>query len=362
MSRDKPSSTDFPGSSSPMNGPVHGHDDDAGIEELLREVGARAEPTTQLADEVRAAVYAEWRAMVEGRERRRRGVGFALAAGVVGLVAASVVAVRIGQRDPQQALAREPQPVATIVRVNGHPQIEQAGQLHEAALGEVLSTGMRLQTADSSVALDFANGAKHLSLRLDADTQLRFSKLDTVELQTGALYIDAGNTGEGAPLIVQTAAGAVRHVGTQYQVRTIAGSVPGIEVSVREGRVEIASDYGTNTGSAGERVAVSRAGAISRSAVLAHDPSWQWVAQVSPPFSMDGKPLTSVLEWVARETGRELIYDSAAARQAAAAGLMRGSIINVPLDKAIPAVLSASNKVKLAELSENTLRITLKRD
>jgi hypothetical protein len=352
MSRDYPSSTDFAGSPPP----AYGHDD-AGIEELLREVGARAEPSAELTTQVHAAVYAEWRALVQGRERRRRGVGLALAAGVVGLVAATIVTVRIGQ--PPDA---GPRPLASIVRVNGHPQIEVAGQLHEAALGEVLAPGMRLLTGDSSLALDFGHDAQHLSLRVDAGTQLRFSKLDSIELQAGALYVDAGNTEQSATLTVQTVAGAVRHVGTQYQVRTVGGSMPGIEVSVREGRVEIASDHGTNTGNAGELIALSTAGAVSRRALPAHDLSWQWAAGVAPPFDIEGRPLTSFLEWVSRETGRQLTYDSPEAQQAAATVQMVGSITKLPLDMAIPAVLSTTNKVKLAALSEKSLRITLKRD
>src|SRR4051812_28442004 len=87
---------------------AHLDDAEAGIEDLLRQIGARDEPEVQLADEVRTAVHAEWRSVVEARQRRRRLLSMALAAGIVGLVATTV---RIGQPGPLS--------VATIVRVEG---------------------------------------------------------------------------------------------------------------------------------------------------------------------------------------------------------------------------------------------------
>ena len=45
--------------------------DEAGIEELLRQVGARDEPAADMMREVEAAVHAEWQNMLQERRRRR---------------------------------------------------------------------------------------------------------------------------------------------------------------------------------------------------------------------------------------------------------------------------------------------------
>jgi hypothetical protein len=322
-------------------------DEDAGIEKLLREVGTRDEPDEQLAAAVRKAVHAEWRAVVQLRSRRRT-LTFALAASVVGLAAVTVV---LRARQP------EPQWVANVVSIEGQPQIEYASTWRQVRGGEALQTGARLQTADGRIALELGS-SRTLSLRIDASSQVLFKAPDIIELQAGTLYVDASAVMPSVPLTVQTVAGAVRHVGTQYQVRAVAGRMHGIEVSIREGHVEIASNFGTHTGSAGERVAVSTTGGIERSVLSSYDASWQWTTRIAPPFDIADRPLSAFLEWVARETGRELVYDSPAAQRAAARLQLFGSIAGLDPDTALSAVLSTT-KFRRLQTPEGSLRITL---
>ena len=54
--------------------------DDAEIENLLRQVGARDEPSPALEREVYAAVHAEWRALLDERRSRRRTLIWSVAA------------------------------------------------------------------------------------------------------------------------------------------------------------------------------------------------------------------------------------------------------------------------------------------
>jgi hypothetical protein len=344
MSSEHPSSTSMPpGSPQPANA----HDDDAGLGDLLREVGAREEPDEQLTQVVHEAVRAEWRAVVRARSRRRWLV-VALAAGVVGLVTATVV-LRVPQPEPQW--------VADIVRVEGQPRMEFGGRQHQVRTGEALRTGTHLQTADARVALELGS-SRTLSLRIDVNSHVLFKAPDVIELQAGALYVDASAIATTLPLTVQTAAGAVRHVGTQYQVRSVAGRMNGIEVSIREGRVEIASNFGTNTGVAGEQVAVSTAGGIERRALSSYDASWQWTTRVAPPFDITDRPLSAFLEWVARETGCELVYDSSAVQRAAAELQLFGSIAGLDPETALSAVLSTT-KFRRLQAPQGTLLIAL---
>ena len=54
--------------------------DEAGIEELLRQVGARDEPSADMMQEVEAAVHAEWQSMLQERRRKRRYMTVGIAA------------------------------------------------------------------------------------------------------------------------------------------------------------------------------------------------------------------------------------------------------------------------------------------
>src|SRR5262245_13802533 len=114
-------------------------DDEAGIEDLLRQVGARAEPDEDVMEAARAAVHAEWRSVIEARLRRRRVVAFGLAASVAGLLAVSVVS----WREPVTPTA--PIMVATVVRVDGDVRIGDGATAHSAKAGEVLLSGVRIQ-------------------------------------------------------------------------------------------------------------------------------------------------------------------------------------------------------------------------
>jgi ferric-dicitrate binding protein FerR (iron transport regulator) len=337
---------------SPENAPglpdaAKSNDADLGIEELLRVLGARDEPSEQLTNAVREAVHAEWRAVVQ-RRSRRRVLSVAFAAGLASLIAATVV-LRVRQPEPQW--------VANVVTVEGQPQIRFDGARHLVQAGEVLQTGASLQTEAARVALQVGSSGT-LSLRIDAGSRVLFKAPGVIELQAGALYVDASAEVPPVPLTVQTAAGAVRHIGTQYQVRTLAGRTKGIEVSIREGRVEIASTFGTNAGVAGELVAVSTTGGIERSALSSYDVSWQWATRIAPPFDIADRSLSVFLEWVARETGRELIYDDAAARRAAAGLKLFGSIAGLDPDTALAAVLSTTRFRRL-QSPEGSLRIAL---
>jgi ferric-dicitrate binding protein FerR (iron transport regulator) len=325
--------------------------DDSGIEALLRQVGAREEPSTAMMAEVEAAVHAEWQTMVAQRQRRR-SMGWGMAASFVVVVAAAALGLRY---------LNGSSPVATIADVDGHVLVASGGglmsseQWGERASGQQVMKGERIQTDDRSRAALSVGG---LSLRLDHNTTLRVAALDKVVLETGALYVDSppaadGNTADR--LDVETHSGTVRHVGTQYQVRSHADD---IEVSVREGRVTIINAAYTSTGLAGERIRLTSQGEVSRDALSPLASDWQWVAEAAPPFDIDNRPLSDFLRWVARETGRRLVYASAQAQAAAEGVRLRGSIAELDPDTALNAVL-ATTQLRRYETKDESIGITL---
>src|SRR5262245_46206350 len=311
--------------------------DDTSIEELLLQVGARDEPSAEMMLEVQAAVHAEWQSMVRARRTRRQFIAVGIAASAVLAVGVAFFGVRY--------MAPSPIQVAQITRIDGHLLVRPQGQTaRELAVAQSVSTGETIQTDDRSrAALQFVDA---VSLRLDQGTIVKVASADELVLTAGALYIDsqAQNPQE---LTVRTDAGSVRHVGTQYEVRTHADDMV---VSVREGRVMIANAAGTRGGTAqgtssavaSEDIRVPPRGQIVRGTVAAHAPRWQWAAHTAPQFDINDHTLAVFLEWVARETGRKVVYASSEAQSAANGLKLRGSILGLDPDTALNAVLSTT--------------------
>lgn len=304
---------------------------DAGIEELLREVGARDEPSPEAAREVLSAVHAEWLNIVQERRRQQRVVAWRIAAGVAVAVLVSTFSYRF--------MAPEAAQVASIENVDGR-LLASADEDDPAArsVGEFIRVGDTVQTdARSRAAVSFPDG---VSLRLDYGTRLTVDANDHITLAFGAVYIDAPSSAKHADaLTVATLAGSVQHLGTQYEVRT---ETDAMLVSVREGRVRLTNASGSNTGEAGQVLRLSTDGALTRSIRTATDPHWQWAVEAAPDFDIDNQSLASFLQWIARETGRHLVYSTPEAASAAAAVKLRGSIAGLDADAALVAVLSTT--------------------
>jgi hypothetical protein len=333
-----------------MNAP---HDN--GIDDLLREVGPRVQVPADIIATVHAAVINVWHTTLERRQRQRRNQRYAFAAGIVAVLSITVFSLR-ARDEPPVAMAR-------VLRIDGRLQVADAsGALHTAQVGETLLSGTQLATDPGShAALDFGDG---LGLRLATASTLRLSARGRVALESGTLYVDSSiDTAQVVPLTVQTVAGSVHHIGTQYQVRTLTGPLGsrGIEISIREGQVQVEAAGHTSIGSAGERLSISARGQVVRSSLSALDPSWQWASRAAPQFDIAGHSLDEFLRWAAHETGRKLSYDSAASKSAAEALQLGGSIAGLDPDTALGAVLSTT-KLRSSQPAADALRITLRGD
>jgi ferric-dicitrate binding protein FerR (iron transport regulator) len=173
-------------------------------------------------------------------------------------------------------------------------------------------------------------------VRIDQSSQLAFASGEEASLLEGAAYVDSGATTSpgAAAFALHTAAGTVRHLGTQYEAR-IDGTR--LRVAIREGKVLIDSPGGSVSGVAGEQILLD-GGRISRSDLPAHDVSWNWLGMVTPAYSIDGASLADFLHWAARETGRELVFADAETELAASRIILRGSVQGLSPDESIVAV------------------------
>lgn len=299
---------------------------------LLRAAGARPVPSAAVATDVRAAVESEWRATLAARARRRQWTGWAAAAGV----AVAAVGAWLLYPSPQTA----PSQVASVTRVVGSVEQDRGdGRWAPVAAGDSLDDRTRLRTAgDGRLALELTSG---VALRLDVDTELALARLDRAALARGAVYVDSGSArgGPGADLELATPGGSVRHLGTQYEARVQDGRV---RVGVREGRVRVAADGGDVFAGAGERLVIE-GGALKREPLARTGADWQWIADITPPFMLEGRTVEEFLVWAARETGRTVVFTSPEAAQRAQAVRLSGTVEGLAPDEAVVAALSTTS-------------------
>jgi ferric-dicitrate binding protein FerR (iron transport regulator) len=312
--------------------------DDESIETLLRHVGARDEPSPAVMNEVQHALHAQWREMLAERSLRRRKIAYGLAASVA--IVAVVAAVTLQWLSPNRG------PVATIARIDGSLRLmaARAEAPQPARVGQPVSVGETLQTdAGTRAALAFDAG---LSLRIDGGSTLELAAPDRLILSAGAVYVDAAPGLErNASLRIQTRAGIVRHLGTQYQIRQDTRAVV---LSIREGRVQIESSHGASDASAGEVLRILDGGAVERSSITPYDASWHWAIAAAPAFDIDNRLLSDFLDWVSRETGKRIVYASPRALQVAQSVVLRGSIGGLDAESAVSPVLSTTDLRRFA--------------
>jgi len=290
--------------------------EDQNLERLLRHAGPRAAVPEDVARRVRASVHAVWD---EQRSRhRRRPLAWVLAAAAV--VVFALVAFNLSRRAPAPELAS----VAHVDAVAGDVKL---------GLGDVLPAGRTLRTGPGQqVSLHTVAGP---SVRLDADSTLALRSANVFSLERGAVYVDSGSARD-ATLAIDTPLGEVRHVGTQYAVRLSEGS---IRVGVREGRVQIGSAQGPLVVDAGSELSLSASGATHAEALLPYGPHWAWVQQIARSPRIDGRPLGELLEWVSRECGRKVRFESPALAARSATISLNGSIDGLTPEAALDAVL-----------------------
>jgi ferric-dicitrate binding protein FerR (iron transport regulator) len=200
--------------------------------------------------------------------------------------------------------------------------------------GDILRTG-----SDGRTAIALSSGVQ---LRLDTGTQLALNDVDEAALARGAVYVDSG-VATGAPaarFVLDTPAGDVRHLGTQYEAR-LDGSV--LQVGVREGRVEVSGVHGAVIAEAGELLAVGGTGQVTRGALAPDASAWDWVQGITPPFSIEGRTVDEFLTWAGRETGRTVEYASPEVARQARSVMLNGTVEGLPPERALAAVLATTS-------------------
>ena len=234
-------------------------DEERSLADLMKLAGERPEIPMGIESRVYHRVQKEWRTStaepngerayksVHKSWRRYTSRGSLLRWIVpVGVTAAAILVVILTSPPVQEPPV---QSVATVSRVVGSGQFGmQYSKGMSVKAGEVISTG-----SGEGLSLLLARGE---SLRIDANTQIRVDGKDRFTLQSGRIYADTGlfvYRQDG--LKVDTAFGQVTDVGTQFSV---AAMTEGLDVAVREGRVNIQDQANVYSARHGERLTLRR--------------------------------------------------------------------------------------------------------
>lgn len=307
---------------------------DQDLEKLLKSAGPRERPPAEVERAVRAGLHAEWQAMLrENRGRRNRFGALALAAS---LAVAAVGAWIAGTQS-----AGTPAAVGTLAAAVGEVR-EKSGWLSGWRAmdgGDVVVAGRTLETgAGGRAAIALPGG---MSLRVDHGTRIAVVDASRLRLERGALYLDSGTgPSRDARLLVETPAGSVRHVGTQYELRLLDA---GVQLRVREGRVEFRSPAGAVAhGQDGEQLVIFHDGRVERGEAPRHGPTWDWIADATPDVDLEGMSLARFLAWAGRELGYEIDFAGGISESDLAAVVVHGSTAGLSPTEALHAVLATT--------------------
>lgn len=195
--------------------------------------------------------------------------------------------------------------------------------------------------------------ARNATLRIDENTRFRVDESDRFTLLSGRIYADTGEfIYRDGGLSIDTPFGVVRDIGTQFAISADTGA---LDVAVREGRVELAYDSTALTAKMGERMTLAHGETPAVSVLDTHDEYWDWITDLTPAFDMSNKSLLDFLKWAARETGRELRFESDESRMFAMRTDVHGSISGLTPDEALEAILSTTTLEYRIELHKVVL-------
>lgn len=264
---------------------------------LIRLAGPRENLDAERDERIHAAVYQEWLRRSSKSEGRTFSpwIGLAAAASLIGSVVVALWLFQGGfQGETVLAAARVEFVVGEVWQLNGRP-IDQRTALQRA---DRLPIERAVETGQGRAALRLASGH---SLRIDEHSLVRFDDETGLVLERGALYVDSGGaSGSEVAITVGTVFGDIREIGTQFAVRLFDDRV---QVRVREGRVELNHEDGLDELESGRQAILNDRGELVVGDLATYGSDWEWVADATPAYSLEGRTLDEYLAWLSRETG-----------------------------------------------------------
>lgn len=319
------------------------------VKELLAQAGPPPPiPAEDLAS-IRAAARAEWNGLRTDQPAATTNYRPLLA-----LAASLLIAVALAWLWTTWRAPTVHQVVATVELVRGDSILATpaSGAPQSPIAGDEITSGASLETSTGRVAIRLTGGH---SIRFDAGTEASVVSATRVELRRGAVYVDSG-PGSGSNVEIATPFGLVTEIGTQFEVRLGSDNGETVWVRVREGSVSLAHDGESYSAAIGQQLTVDSRGEVFRSNVPVRGPVWAWAIDTAPGIDMEGRPLPTYLEWLARETGWEIQYADANLEKAVAGITLHASTRGHTPEESLDAVMPATGGLTY-ELRDNTLVI-----
>lgn len=321
------------------------------IGELIRQAGRRENPSQEEFDRVFAAATA---ALDHKLRRRRRRFAF------MGIAATLILGLAVGivvSNLPKTAT----QSLAAVDRIVGPADFAVSGNSNWLALPDDnphLPAGSRLRTGPASrIGLLMNNG---VSLRLAEATIVQFVAPGHIDLVDGKIYADAGAASgerDGVKrIIVDTGAGTTWDVGTQFEVLYVDDLY---RLRVREGQVHLEQPSRSLSSEAGEQLSIDAAQTVRRDRIAKDDADWLWAESVAPDPIIDTRPVTALLDWVSRQTGRDVAFTSFEVEIQAATTILHGSVQFLEPLEALETML-ATTDLDYTLLEDGTILIDAK--
>ncbi|HEY5807824.1 MAG TPA: FecR family protein [Povalibacter sp.] len=328
--------------------PAANTDFDAAVAQLISNAGRRMEPPAEAYERALAAATVTWQAKVR-RHSRRPWMNAAAACVAIAMFAALWVRNADDQSAPTGAVvARTDRIVGTLEVVDSNDRWTSVQALTD------LHAPVQLRTPPGSFAgLLLLDG---VSLRVGDGTTLVLESGARIRLLSGRIYLDSGAAQSAQQYEVITVAGRAVDIGTQFEVQYRDHSY---RLRVREGRVRLNRGAGSIESRPGEQVTIDARGIMERTALPKGDDDWQWIQALAPPPDINGQPLSALLAWVARETGRTIRFEDPGLERKAHTTILHGNIrLLTPLDAL--SVMLATTDLEHVLVDEHTILIRSK--
>ncbi|HEX9853382.1 MAG TPA: hypothetical protein VGA68_10225, partial [Woeseiaceae bacterium] len=245
--------------------------------------------------------------------------------------------------------------VATVEKRFGEVQIaDESGIPYYPSSGPFeLLPGQSIKTGGAAgMAMTWKNGG---SLRVDEHTSISLTAANEIYLQHGRLYFDSdpvttkvaaersGRPDGGQPdvLAIRTDHGVVIPHGTRYVTQKLNDS---LVVMVRHGKVSVDGADFSAYALEGERLLVSGNDAPVIVPVDSYGEEWSWIERTTPAWNTEGRTLFEFLNWVSRESGRPIRFESPVAEQLARTESLIGyGLVDLEPSVALRIVLMTTN-------------------
>ena len=280
-------------------------DKDKHIFELVANHGKRAQPNAEMMEKARANVKAHWQnsikqnATTAGKANYRKY--FSLAASVlvfvtVGFFISKNINTNKVDHLIESSLIRGELMVSTDK--NNWTLLDKNQNIESVINSHWIKTN-----EDSFASIVFSDQSE---LRINQNTILKVDGLENIQLASGEVYFDADNAIQ-SHMKINTDFGSITHIGTRYAVKVKNNE---LQVAVRNGKVNLEKNNDQQIIDGGNKISMSSSGAITKSTIQRHDPSWNWATKASQPFEGQNKTLHDYIVWFAHENGYEVDWNN----------------------------------------------------